>query len=169
MAAAGTATRVAVPPPALGLTTIDHEGQLLISWDRHSGALLHAHDATLTIVDGASPKQVLRLDLAHLQSGSFTYARQAEKIEVELAVPQPGAADVREVVSFLGKLPDHKTSEAPEVQQQRDELAREAAKLKDDLNAQAVRTKRLEKDLNSMREEMRQQQLKRLNNQLPDK
>jgi hypothetical protein len=34
---------------------------------------------------------------------------------------------------------------------------------------QSFKTKKLEKDLQTMREEMRQQQLKRLNNQLSDK
>jgi hypothetical protein len=37
------------------------------------------------------------------------------------------------------------------------------------MNAQAAKTRKLEKEVESMREEMRQQQLRRLNNQVPDK
>ena len=48
-------------------------------------------------------------------------------------------------------------------------MAKQAAKLKADLNSQAAKTKKLEKDVESMREEMRKQQLRRLNNQVPDK
>ena len=48
-------------------------------------------------------------------------------------------------------------------------VSAKAAKLKADLNSQAAKTKKLEKDVQSMREEMRKQQLRRLNNQVPDK
>jgi proteasome lid subunit RPN8/RPN11 len=169
VAAVNPAPPPPLPPPTLGLNATDHEGQLQINWDRNSRALLEARDAVLEITEGEAT-QAIQLDSAHLRAGSFTYARQAEKVDVKLIVNQPNAPDVREVTSFLGKLPDPKPSvEDPEVQKQRDELARQAAKLKLDLNWQALKTKKLEKDLQSMREEMRQQQLKRLTNQLPDK
>ena len=40
------------PPPALGLSTIDREGQLQITWDRNSPAVQHADDAVLEITEG---------------------------------------------------------------------------------------------------------------------
>ena len=52
---------------------------------------------------------------------------------------------------------------------QREEMAKQAAKLKADLNSQAAKTKKLEKDVQSMREEMRQQQQRRMANQVPDR
>jgi proteasome lid subunit RPN8/RPN11 len=169
MAAVNPAPPTPLPPPTLGLNAVDHEGQLQINWDRNSRALLEARDAMLEITEGTAA-QAIQLDSAHLRAGSFTYARQAEKVDVKLIVHQANAPDVREVTSFLGKLPDPKPPvEDPEIQKQRDELAKQAAKLKLDLNWQAMKTKKLEKDLQSMREEMRQQQLKRLNNQLADK
>ncbi len=90
-------------------------------------------------------------------------------MDVRLIVHQKDGPDLREVTSFLGKLPDRKPAEDPEAQKQRDEMAQQAAKLKADLNFQAAKTKKLEKDVQSMREEMRKQQLRRLNNQVPDK
>ena len=41
--------------------------------------------------------------------------------------------------------------------------------MKADLTFQAAKTKKLEKEVQTMREELRQQQQRRLNNQLPDK
>jgi hypothetical protein len=169
VAAVNPAPPARLPPPALGLNAADHEGQLQINWDRNSRALLEAQDAMLEITDGTAT-QAIQLDSAHLRAGSFTYARQGEKVDVKLIVHQTNAPDVREVTSFLGKLPESKPPvEDPEIQKQRDALAKQAAKLKLDLNWQALKTKKLERDLQSMREEMRQQQIKRMTNQLPDK
>ena len=158
-----------VPSPALGLSTIDREGQLQISWNRNSAAVQRASDAVLEITEGGPLLTAIQLDTAHLQAGSFTYARTAEKVDVRLIVHQKDGPDLREVTSFLGKLPDRKPVEDPAAQQQRDEMTKQAAKLKADLNSQAAKTKKLEKDVQAMREEMRKQQLRRLNNQVPDK
>jgi proteasome lid subunit RPN8/RPN11 len=158
-----------VPSPSLGLSTIDRDGQLQIGWNRNSAAVQRASDAVLEITEGGPLLTAIQLDTAHLQAGSFTYARTAEKVDVRLIVHQKEGPDVREVASFLGKLPERKPVENPEAQKQRDEMAKQAAKLKADLNSQAAKTKKLEKDVQSMREEIRKQQLRRLSNQVPDK
>jgi hypothetical protein len=158
---------VTPPPPAhaptLGLNTIDRDGQLQIGWDRSSPAVLHSSDALLEITDGPLPVAI-QLDTAHLENGSFTYARTTEKVDVKLIVHRKDGPDLREIASFLGKLPDRQPA-----QDQREETAKQAAKLKADMNSQAAKTNRLEKEVQSMRQEMRQQQQRRLNNQLPDK
>jgi proteasome lid subunit RPN8/RPN11 len=169
LAAIRPAPAVPPPPPALGLNTIDREGQLQINWDRNSPSVRRASDAVLEITDGGPLPAAIQLDTAHLQAGSFTYARTAEKVDVMLVVHQNNGPDFREVTSFLGKLPDRKPAEDPEAQKQREEMAKQAAKLKADMTFQAAKTKKLEKDVQSMREEMRQQQQRRLNNQVPDK
>jgi proteasome lid subunit RPN8/RPN11 len=166
---APAAASAPVAPPSLGLGTIDRDGQLQISWDRNSATVQRASDAVLEINEGGPMLTAVQLDNPHLLAGSFTYARTAEKVDVRLIVHQKGGPDLREVTSFLGKLPDRKPAEDPEAQKQRDEMAKQAAKLKADLNSQAAKTKKLEKDVQSMREEMRRQQLRRLNNQVPDK
>ena len=158
-----------VPAPTLGLNAIDREGQLQIGWDRSSPAVRGASDALLEITDGPLPVAI-QLDAAHLETGSFTYARTTEKVDVKLIVHRKDGPDLREIVSFLGKLPDRQPAEDPQAQQkQRDETEKQSAKLKSDMNAQAAKTRKLEKEVESMREEMRQQQLRRLNNQVPDK
>jgi proteasome lid subunit RPN8/RPN11 len=148
-----------VPAPALGLNTIDRDGQLQIAWDRSSPAVRNASDALLEITDGPLPVAI-QLDTAHLETGSFTYARTTEKVDVKLIVHRKDGPDVREIASFLGKLPARPpAAEDPLVQ----------TKMKADMSAQAAKTRKLEKEVQSMHEEMRQQQLRRLNNQLPDK
>ncbi len=160
----------ATAAPSLGLHLIDHEGQLQIQWDRTSPAVRRASDAILEIADGGPLPVATQLDTAHLEAGSFTYARTSEKVDVLLIVHRKDGPDLREVTSFLGKLPDRKTAEGLEAEQkQREEAAQQAAKMKADLNSQAVKTQKLEKEVQTMREELRRQQLRRLNNQLPDK
>jgi proteasome lid subunit RPN8/RPN11 len=161
----------APPPilPALKLSTLDREGQLQITWDRNSPVVQHATDAVLEINEGGPSLTAIQLDAAHLQAGSFTYARTAEKVDVKLVVHQDKGPDLREVTSFLGKLPERQPVEDPVARQQREEMAKQAAKLKADLTFQAAKTKKLERDVKSMRDEMRLQQLRRLKNQAPDK
>jgi len=77
---------------------------------------------------------------------------------------------VNEVTTFLGKVPERKVvAEDPEVRKERDELARQASKFKTDLEKQAARTRKLEKDLKGMKDEMRQQQQRRMTNMVPNK
>ena len=177
MVSATRPASVAAPPPAvavaalpaLKLSTIDREGQLQISWDRSSPVLQQASDAVLEINEGGPALTVIQLDAAHLQAGMFTYARTAEKVDVRLIVHQEKGPDLREVTSFLGKLPERQPAETPAARKQREDAAKQAAKLKADLTFQAAKTKKLERDLKSMRDEMRLQQLRRLKNQAPDK
>jgi proteasome lid subunit RPN8/RPN11 len=155
-----------MPPPSLGLRAVDHDGQLEIYWDRISLPVRQSKDAVLEITDGGPLPQIIPLDLAHLQGGAFTYARQGEKVDIKLIVRGPDGPEVREVTSFFGKLPDRRPPPENEAaRKQRDDLAAQAAKMKTDLNWQVVKTKRLEKDLQTVREELRTQQQKRMTNQ----
>ncbi len=159
------------PPPSLGLTSLDHEGQLQINWNPNSPAVRKASDAILEITEIGTPPQAIQLDAAHLQAGNFTFARNSQNVDIKLIVHQANGPDVREAIGFLGKLPARQTAapESGEQQKQREEDKKATAKLKSDLNFQAAKTRKLEKDLVQMRQELKQQQLKRLNNQVPDK
>lgn len=163
------AATVAGPPPYLGLNTIDREGQLQILWDRNSSAVRLGVDAILEITDGGPPKEI-PLDAAHLQTGTFTYGRQGERVDVKLIVHQPAGVQVREATSFLGRLPERQPAvEDPEVRKQRDDLAEQAAKLQRALDSQAARSKKLEKALlESVRREVQSERRRRLANQVPD-
>jgi proteasome lid subunit RPN8/RPN11 len=161
----------AAPAPAtLRLNAIEHEGQIQINWDSQAAPVRSAVDATLEIADGSQLPQAIGLDQAHLQSGMFTYVRQNERVDLKLTLQQPDGTKVNGVTTFLGKVPERSAVvKDPEVRKERDELARQAAKLKDDLEKQAARTRKLEKDLKGMQDEKRQQQQRRMTNMIPAK
>jgi hypothetical protein len=150
----------------MGLHTADFDGQLQINWDRFSPPVQQGTAGVLEISDGGPLPNSIPLDLAHLQTGSFTYARQSEKVDVKLIVRWPDGQESREVATFLGKLPERKApAEDEAARKQREELAAQAEKLKTDLNWQVARTRKLEKDLQRMRVQMRRQQRKRMPDQ----
>jgi proteasome lid subunit RPN8/RPN11 len=166
-----TAPPAPVAAPALGLNTLDHEGQLQINWDRTSPAVLQGTDAMLQISEAGAPLKAIELDSAHLQAGTFTYAREVEKVDVKLIVHGPKGVDIRETTGFFGKLPERKAPEpANPAPKQADESDKQTtARLKSDIAFLAAKTKKIEKDLDLVRQELRLQQLRRLNNQVPSK
>src|SRR5262249_53867223 len=106
------------------------------------------------------------LDKNHLQAGTFTYGRQGEKVDVKLMVKRADGSESREVTAFFGKLPVKKSvEEEAAAKKEREDFAAQATKLKNDLNWQVLKTKKLEKDLKDVREEVRQQMQKRMANQ----
>ena len=157
------------PQISIGLSAIDSDGQLQIRWDRDSLAVRQGADAILEIDDGPVPRDI-QLDPLQLQTGTFTYGRQGEQVDVKLSIHLPNGQQSRGATSFLGKLPERKPpSEDPEIRKQRDALAEEAAKLKSDLVAEAARTRKLERSLDQVKKTLQQQQRKRMDNQSPER
>ena len=156
--------------PYAGLQTFDADGQLQIRWDRSAPTVQSARDAILTIQDGGSP-MAIQLDTEHLQTGSFTYGRQGERVDVTLVLHgQDGKVVLREASTYVGKLPDRSpAAENPDARRQREELTKQAETLSKDLKAQRARTQKLEKSLESMKSEVEKEQRRRLENQIPDK
>jgi len=142
---------------------------LRITWDGDSAAVRGASSAALEISDGGPTPRVIPLDSTHLAAGSFTYARNGEKVDVKLIVHKQKGGDLREATSFLGKLPNPKPAADPDSQAQRDQMASQSAKIKAELNSQTEKTRKLEKDLQDMRLELLRERQRRLNNQVPDK
>jgi len=134
------------PDPSLALAVSDDNGQLKIQWDRNTPAVRNAHEATLEVTDGGAAPQSVRLDRAHLASGGFAYARQGERVDVTLAVAQSDGRVVKEQTSFLGRLPVQGGAG--------DGDAQRAEKLQKDLEFQAAKTRKLEKDLKDMQEQL---------------
>ncbi len=144
----------------IGLNAVDSDGQLQIHWDHGAAAVRAGTSAILQITDGSPIPRGVRLDAAQLRAGVFTYARQSERVDVALIVDQPHGPQVREVTSFLGKLPDRNTAAGDAtLRRERDQLAAQAAKLKSDLNAQIARNQSLEKRLAQMQIDLQRQRL----------
>jgi proteasome lid subunit RPN8/RPN11 len=129
----------------VGLTTLDTDGQLQIRWDRDSPAVRDAEQGSLVIEDGAVPQAIL-LDPPHLRTGAFTYGRQTERVDIALTVHGPAGQTVREVATYLGKLPARAQPDATK------ELR--------------GRTKKLEKTVEDLRQELHKR--KRMSNQSPE-
>ncbi len=156
-------------PASTGLQTVDLDGQLQIRWDRNSAAVQSAHRAVLTIRDTGTPLAV-ELDKEHLLTGSFTYGRQGERVDVTLALHgSDGQVTAREASTYLGKLPARAPADDPQVRKERDDLAKKADTLSKDLNAQRARTQKLERSLEDIKTEVRREQRRRMENQVPDK
>jgi proteasome lid subunit RPN8/RPN11 len=148
------------------LSAIDSGGQLQIRWDRGAAAVRGGSGAILTITDGEHPPQAIPLDAAHLEAGTFTYARRSGHVDVALAIRGPNGAEMGGVTTFLGPPPpDSVPAEDAGARMQRDALVQEAAKLKTDLNKQVERTKQLEKTVLEIKLEMLR---KRMAAQIPD-
>jgi proteasome lid subunit RPN8/RPN11 len=157
------------PQLSIGIAAIDSDGQLQIRWDRDSLAARQGADAILEIDDGPVPRDI-QLDALELRTGTFTYGRRGEQVGVKLTIHLSNGQQVRATTSFLGKLPERKPQpEDPEVREQRDALAEQAAKLKSDLTAEVARTRRLEQSLNEVKKTLREQQRKRMDSQSPGK
>jgi hypothetical protein len=154
-------------PPPLGLNTIDSEGQLQIRWNRNSPFVQRATGGVLSIGAGGPSRQEIPLDKAHLLSGVFTFARQTERVDVSLGLTQPDGRSSREVTMFIGKLPDTKPVEDPAVQEQRDNLTKQVAKMETDLDAEIARNAKLQKSMDQMSKQIHNQQRSRLLNQIP--
>ena len=161
------ARQTAPPAPAsLGLSVLDTDGQLQIHWDRNSPSVRNGSQAFLEIVDSGSAVRVLPLDAAHLESGTFTYAREGEHVDVALGIEQPGGKRIRESTTFLGKLPA-KPEDATALRRERDDLARQKLQLEADLKTAAERNRKLERSLADTQAQLRVQQRRRLQNQIP--
>jgi proteasome lid subunit RPN8/RPN11 len=155
-------------PIPLGLTTTDQDGQLHIAWDRNSPAVRNATAGLLAISEGPSPL-IIPLDEAHLQTGSFTYGRQGNRVDVGLTVQLADGRNAKEVATYVGPLPARAAPAGDRAtRKQRDDLAKEAARLKTDLRKQAERTKKLENAMDQMRLELLRQQRTRMQNMSPD-
>jgi proteasome lid subunit RPN8/RPN11 len=153
-------------PASIGLNVLDMDGQLQIRWDRTSPAVRTGAHAVLEILDAGAPLRAVPLDDAHLESGSFTYAREGGQVDVALALDQANGKRLRESTTFLGK-PPVKAEDSAELRRQRDDLGRQNMQLQADMKTLAERNRKLERALAASQAELRTQQRRRLENQIP--
>ena len=118
-------------PPSVSLMAYDLDGQLQIHWDWAAEPIRSAEAGTLEITDGAK-HTVVALEKHRLRSGTVSYARISARVDVRLALRQPGGQIREEFTTFLGEaggpLP-----------------VASAANLRRGLRDQAVRTSELER------------------------
>ena len=179
---------------SLDLTALDTGGQLLIRWDPSSAAVQQALSGELSITDGTTMAKRISLDPDHLRSGTFTYGRESDRIDVLMVVTQANGNVLRAGTAFAGKqpekpvpTPDDQTpklkadlaaqrEQVRRVQAALDDESSQSIKLKHDLATQMDRNKKLEKSLSDatehikrLEDEQKEQQRKRLGAQDPGK
>ncbi len=87
--------------PSVSLMAYDLNGQLQIHWDWAADEIRTAEAGTLEIADGAT-RTVVALEKQRLRSGTVSYVRIGARVDVRLALREPGGKVREEFTSFLG-------------------------------------------------------------------
>jgi hypothetical protein len=136
-----------VPNESMALSVLEREGQLNIEWNRSAQPVAKAVRGTLEIADGAK-SQTIPLAPADLAQGKFAYKRATGDIQVRMSVEAPNGTKLQEASRFLGPPPSAgNAAELKALEQRRDELDAEVARLKQSNDQQAQRIQQLERTL----------------------
>ncbi len=128
---------------SLGLRVEEQDGQMTISWNRNGAFVRQAARAALRVVDGSSARE-FAVSADELRTGSFTYIRRAEDVEVRLTVQRTGKQPQEEITRFLGRpVTPGIAEELGRTIQERDQLAGEAEQLREELRRQTRRVSEL--------------------------
>jgi hypothetical protein len=131
----------------IGLSVLEREGQLDIEWNHAAGPVSNAIKGTLEIADGPQTRTI-PLASAELALGKFSYKRDTGDIQVRMSVETADGKKVQEASRFLGPGPSKANAEELQaLQQRRDELEAEVARLKQSNDQQAQRIQQLERTL----------------------
>jgi len=87
--------------PQLALQVERRGNDLRVSWNRTAPTILQARQAVLSIRDGESQRQELRLDLDQLRNGSVLYTPSNSNVQFGLEVTGPDNAKTTETVLAL--------------------------------------------------------------------
>lgn len=152
----------ATVPPTLGLRVHDSDGQLLVTWERAAAVLEKANRAVLEFVEPGG-KTEARLDPAALRSGTFTYVRRAERVDIGLTVYPVSGQPIQEYASFLGRVGPDPAAELKRerdeairardeaLRRQRDTAADQSGELRRTVQSQAARIRELEEAVRVLR------------------
>ena len=97
----GTSASQASDAPVLALQVGRQGGDLRVSWNRSSPAIIQATDGVLSIRDGDAQQQELHLDPDQLRHGSVTYTPANADVRFRLEVTAPGNSKTSETVLAL--------------------------------------------------------------------
>jgi hypothetical protein len=139
-------------PASLGFHAVESGGQLRLEWDQSVKPIREAVRGTLYIRDGGAAPVRLELDTAHLAAGNYLYARKSGDLEVVLTVFPGAGTPIEESARFVGppmNLP--KTDDPAELLKQRNALAKENERLRDDLRRESNRNRDLEDAIKALK------------------
>ena len=128
-----------LPQKPINLRMRQNGDQMTLSWDGNSPTVRGAFGGSLEILDGQG-NQHLELTREQMRHGSVNYARKSGDLEATLILRLTGGATAREVARYVGPVgPPPAEAEAAGLRQERDRLAAENAKLKEQARKNANR------------------------------
>ena len=131
----------------LSLGVLERDGQLDIEWNRAAAPVSKAVRGALEIADGPQTRTI-PLAPRELAMGKFSYKRETGDIQVRMSVEAPDGNKLQEASRFLGPAPSKgNADELKALQQRRDDLEAELARLRQSNNQQAQRIQQLERTL----------------------
>jgi hypothetical protein len=135
----------------IGLSVLEKDGQLQITWNHSSHPVANAARGILDIADG-SERRPITLTPADLTRGNFTYQRKTGDVEVRMIVEDLGGDKTEEASRFLGRPVDSKNPDAqgPAGLQTRDAMEAENARLRRENADMTLRIQTLERTLKIM-------------------
>jgi proteasome lid subunit RPN8/RPN11 len=134
-------------PETIALSVIERDGQLDIEWNRSAAPVARAVRGSLEIADGPQSRTV-PLTPADLALGKFSYKRETGDVQIRMSVEAADGTKLPEASRFLGPPPSKgNAEELKTLQQRRDELEAEVARLKQSNDQQAQRIQQLERTL----------------------
>ncbi len=140
---------------ALALRIHETEGQMQVSWDRNSAPVREAVLGRVRISDSGSLREI-ELTSGEVRTGSLTYVRESEDVEVRLTVERAGKPEVHEIARFLGPpAPRRLEAQLEEAEQQRTRMENESKKLRTELRRESVRSRQLRDSIRILEDRLR--------------
>jgi Prokaryotic homologs of the JAB domain len=158
---AAVATAGIVAQASVGLTAADRDGHLQIHWDTKAPDLQHSTGAMLLISDGPLTRSIA-LDTTQLRSGSYSYKRNSDRVDLILSLGEPGGDRLVQATAYARTAP---AGSDTEIRKERDEMRAENAALKSTNTRLTEANQRMERYIETDRAE---HQRKRLENQSSD-
>jgi len=132
---------------SIALSVVERDGQLDIEWNHAAAPVSKAVRGALEIADGPQTRAV-PLTPGELALGKFAYKRETGDVQVRISVEAADGNKVQEASRFLGPPPSQgNTEELKALQQRRDELEAEVARLKQSNEQQSQRIQQLDRTL----------------------
>jgi hypothetical protein len=143
--------RTASPAVAsFGLRVAAMGDKIEISWDRDSTPVWNGQRASIKIQDGPDTKQ-LSLAADQLHAGKTTYARETPDVAIEMIIYEPAGRESHEFARFIAPAPyapssppSPQSSDLNQLRSERDGLATQVQKLKEDVRKEAARADQAE-------------------------
>lgn len=143
--------RTASPAAAsFGLRAAALGDSIEISWDRDSTPVWNGERASIKIQDGPDTKQ-LSLSSDQLHAGKTMYARETPDVAIEMTIYDAAGHEAHEFARFIAPAPyapsssqSPQSNDANQLRAERDNLASQVEKLKEDVRKQAARADQAE-------------------------